>query len=356
VNDRARTAIERLGDRADALLVTKPENRRYLSGFSGSAGTLVVRDEEAVLLTDARYVDQARIEAPGWRIVRHKPRSLEELRGVVEEAGIERLAFEADHVTVAEFDDLCSTLEGVSLVRAPGVVDSIRAVKEDEEIDRLRRASAIADRVFERLRGHLRPGISERDVSAWIEHEMRVEGADAPAFDVIVTSGPRSALPHGRPSGRTIQEGELVLVDMGCRCSGYNSDMTRTLVVGTPDARQRELWEAVLEAQEAALRAIRPGAKGVEVDAVARERLAARGLGELFGHSLGHGVGLAVHEGPYLSEDSEDVLAVGMVVTVEPGVYVTGWGGIRIEDVVVVTEDGCEVLTNSPKGLETTSA
>lgn len=346
--DRLRKKMEQKG--IEALLVTKPENRAYLSGFDGSAGVLVITSTAAWLVTDFRYVEQATQQAPHLEVVRQGPQLSASLKELVDKGGLKTLAFEKDHLTYSLFDNLKETL-GIELLPQEGLVEGLRMVKDSGELEAIRKAAAMADRAFGRILSLLRPGISEREVALEFEYQMRKVGADGNAFDTIVASGPRSSLPHGHPTQRLLQEGDFVTLDFGAKVQGYCSDCTRTVAIGRVDAEMKAIYDLVLRAQREALAAVRPGKKGKEVDEIARNIIAAAGHGDHFGHGLGHGVGRAVHEGPRLSIAGEDGLEPGMVVTVEPGVYLPGRGGVRIEDLVVVTADGGEVLSGISKEL-----
>jgi Xaa-Pro aminopeptidase len=342
--------MARLDPAPDALLVTGPENRRYLTGFTGSAGMVLLVGGDALLVTDGRYVEQATEEAPGCRVVRHAPEPFDTLRELVQAAGLRTLGFEKEHVTFAFHEKLAAALTEVMLVPTAGVVESGRAVKEEGELEHIRHAARLVDEVLGEVVRMVRPGISERDIALEIEFRLKRRGAGL-AFEPIVASGPRSALPHGRASDRVIETGDFVTIDMGALWHGYASDLTRTFVIGRVDARQEEVYHVVLEAQSRAMEGLRPAMTGREVDALAREVITARGYGDEFGHGLGHGVGLAVHEGPRLSPTGEARLEEGNVVTVEPGVYVPGWGGVRIEALVVVRAHGAERLSGFPREL-----
>ena len=335
----------------EALVVTTPENRRYLTGFTGSWGMSVLTATELVLITDGRYVEQAAAEAPGSRIVRHGTDPLPAMKEVVQATGAARIGFEKENVTVGMHQRLQSALEGITLVPTEGLVEGVRIIKEAEELDLIRQAAAMADEVLDDHLHLLRPGVTEREVAIALEFAMKRRGAGA-AFEIIVVSGPRSSLPHGRPSLRVMEEGDLVTLDLGVQYQGYCSDLTRTFAIGRADARQREVYEVVLAAQTAALEGLRPGMTGKDADGLARSVIEERGYGEHFGHGLGHGVGLAVHEGPRLSLTGDAALPEGCVVTLEPGVYLPGWGGVRIEDLVVLRSDGAERLSNFPRELK----
>jgi Xaa-Pro aminopeptidase len=254
-------------------------------------------------------------------------------------------------MTVRQFNKLGEELKEATLEPVDDLVSPLRAVKDEEELRRIRHACAIADAAFEQILPLVRPGVIERDLAIELEHFMKKRGAEKEAFDTIVASGPRSALPHGRASARRLEAGDFVTFDFGARWEGYNSDLTRTVVLGRASDEQRKVYMTVLGAQMAALGAIRAGAEAKQVDAVARDRIAAAGYGERFGHGLGHALGREVHDGGGMNSRSEMKLAAGMVLTVEPGIYINGWGGVRIEDDVVVTGEGCEILTHAPKEL-----
>jgi len=327
-----------------AMLVTTPASVRWLSGFTAPEDARVlITQRDAWLLTDGRYVAQADDESRLESIIERDWMS--EVASRVRSGPV---GVEAEHLTLASASSLAGKL-GHEPVRTEGLVSRLRRVKDAGEIDAIRRAAALTDRAFEHALRTLRAGVREVEIALEIERFVRTNGGDGMAFDVIVASGPRSAMPHGTASPKPIEEGELVTIDMGARVDGYCADMTRTVGVGEVAPAHRELFEAVLEAERAALAEVRPGAHGKELDAVARDVLSARGLGDAFSHSLGHGVGLDVHEGPALSSRSSDELAAGMVVTIEPGAYHPGDAGVRIEDLAVVTDDGHEVLSSSSK-------
>lgn len=343
-----REAMRQAG--VEALWVSRPENVRYLSGFSSPAdGKLLVLPGGATLYTDARYTVQAGEESAHESVIARPPATVEHAARAV--AGL-RVGFEADHLTVSELGVLRQHWQGgeqpSTLVSTQGLVETARQVKTAAEIAQIRAAQDIADAAFAAVRPGIVAGVREDVIAARLEAFMRERGAGS-AFDITVASGPRGAMPHGTASARVIGQDELVTVDFGAKLNGYHSDMTRTVAVGNPGEELRRLYRAVLEAEEAAVKAIRPGARGGDLDAIARDILVAHGLGEYFAHSLGHGVGLAVHEGPSLRGPSQDVLEAGMVVTAEPGVYLPGIGGVRIEDLVLVTDTGYEVLSRSPK-------
>ncbi len=340
----------------DALAVVHGPNRRYLSGLASSAGVALITRSDAhppTLLVDSRYTEQARQQAPGYRVVQHGDYLWDTLREVLESYGIRSVGFESEHMSYRQVTRWQEAIPGVRWVPVEQQVESLRAVKSPGELELLRRAVRIADEAFAAVVPALRPGMTEREVAWRLEAYMREHGAEGMAFDVIVGSGPNAALPHASPGERRLQAGDTVVLDFGCVYAGYHSDMTRTVIMGpTVEPRAREIYDLVLRAQRAGIEAVRPGATGREVDAAARQVIEAAGLGELFGHGLGHGVGLEVHEPiPRLSRVSDTVLQPGMVTSVEPGVYVPGWGGVRIEDLVLVTETGCEILTASPKDL-----
>lgn len=334
-----------------ALLISKPTNIRYLSGFTGSNGVLLLTKKANYLVTDFRYLDQAAEEAPHFTTIRQGESLAAAIYELAQEHRLQRIGVEKEVVTLAFYEELKRHLSDLELVAIADPCAQIRRVKTPAEIDKLRKAIEIADRAFLHMRDFLQPGQTEQEVALELEFFMRRLGAEKTSFTTIVASGWRSALPHGTASGKTLAPGELVVMDYGAVYGGYCSDLTRTLILGQPDTRQQEVYQLVLQAQEKALNNIGPGMTAREADALARRVIAEGGHEKDFGHGLGHGVGLDIHEGPRLSPRDETVLEPGMVVTVEPGVYISGWGGVRIEDIVLITSGGCEVLTRSPKRL-----
>ena len=330
----------------DALWISQPANVRYLSGFSSPEDAkLLLTAEGALLYTDSRYALQAAQEVGTGVHIARPPATLEHaaerVRGL-------RVGFEAEHLTVAGLEDLKQYWQAELLpLRRP--VETLRLVKSDAEVTLIRRAQAIADAAYAEVLPQLQAGARESDLALALETAMRRLGADGPSFETIVASGERGALPHGRASGKQLAEGELVTLDFGALLDGYHSDMTRTVPIGEVGPELRRLYLAVLDAEEQAIAAAGPGVRAADLDALAREVLAGHGLAESFTHSLGHGVGLDIHEGPGLRAASDEVLRPGMVVTIEPGVYLPGVGGVRIEDLLLITESGHEVLSQSPK-------
>jgi Xaa-Pro aminopeptidase len=338
----------------DAVLITSAPNRRYLSGFTGSAGQLLITADAALLLTDFRYVEQAGQEAPDFELVKIEGWPWPVVAEQARRLGLKRLGIEADDVTVDAHQRLQAALKetapDVEVVPLKGLVDPLRQAKDAAELEVIRRAVYIADRAFEAVAARLRPGMTEREVAWRLEVEMRERGADELSFPIIVASGPNGAKPHHRASDRPIQPGEPIVIDMGCRVDGYCSDMTRTITLGEPDGRFWEIYQVVLRAQQTCEDGLRAGMLGKDGDALARDVISGAGYGEQFGHGTGHGVGLLIHEAPYLSRTrGETPLVEHAVVTVEPGIYLPGWGGVRIEDMVVIGAKGCQILTTAHK-------
>jgi Xaa-Pro aminopeptidase len=348
---RADRLVERLRERElDALLVTNLVNVRYLSGFTGTNGICVVTPEARVFITDFRYVERAAGEVPDFERLRGK----QDLLGDAAERLSGRVGFEDQHMSVRTYKRLKELApEGVELVAAGGVVEDLRAVKEPEELERMRQAAALADEMYEYIQSRGLVGRTEREVAIDVEREMRARGAEDPSFPSIVAGGPHGALPHAEPRDVAIEPNTLVVVDMGCRVDGYCSDCTRTFATGELSDEMGSVYEVVLAAQEASLGAVRAGAECGAVDAVARDRISEAGHADHFGHGLGHGVGLEIHEAPRLAKNADGSLVTGNAVTVEPGVYIPGAFGVRIEDLVVVTDDGAEILSHFPKKLIT---
>lgn len=330
----------------DGLLVSGRENIRYLSGFSGSLGYLVIGSAAAEIVGDSRYWIQMEAEAPGFTLVRSGPShglwTLVSER--LEALGLRRIGFESQRLTVDQHQRLRAALPpDLTLEATTGLIEELRMVKTAEEVERLRAVASIAGRAFDRVRSAVRPGLRERDVAFLLEQTFRELGADGPAFETIVAAGDRGALPHGRASDRVLERGDMVVVDFGARAGGYNSDTTRTIVVGKPTSEQTRVIDAVRNAQLASMALMKPGVAADEVDRRAREALS--GEPHAFGHGLGHGIGLEVHERPFLSPSDQTTLQTGMVVTNEPGIYIPGWGGVRLEEMVLVTDDGPVVLS-----------
>lgn len=335
-----------------ALLVTDNSNLRWVTGFTGSHGFALVMADEAWVAVDSRYTLQAEQQCPHLSLHHLTSSAAENLADLIKATVQGVLAFESDTMTVAALDDYQSKLDGaVSLVPERGAIRDLRMVKDDTEIAAIKQACHIADDVFDYACGVIEPGMSERDVMLEIEWRIRRHHGAEVSFPSIAVSGPRSAMPHGRPSERILTEGDLVTLDFGARCDGYCSDITRTVVLGEPSTEQREVYGIVLDAQQRAIAAAMPGVAAKDVDAVAREHIGSCGHAEHFGHGLGHSVGLDVHDGAGMSPTSKTVLAAGMVLTFEPGVYIPEWGGVRIEDDVLITDDGPRVLTHCDRGL-----
>lgn len=349
---RTRLAERLDGLGVEAFIVTHVPNVRYLTGFTGSNGQLVLTAGAAVFVTDGRYVEQSSREVPDLeRVVDVDRDTAAALADVCARLRISRAAFEAGGVTYELYEDLRSKAEGVELVPARGEVERLRWAKEPEEIRLIEEAQRATDAAFDVILGELREGITERELALEIELAMRRAGADGVAFEPIAAFGEGAAEPHHEPTARALRKGDVALMDLGALVGGYRSDMTRTVALGEPDPRMREVYEVVRAAQRAGIEAVHAGAVSADVDGVARGVIRDAGYAELFGHGLGHGVGLEIHEGPWLRRGGEDVLPSGAVVTVEPGVYIGGLGGVRIEDTVVVTDGGARVLAASTKEL-----
>lgn len=341
----------------DALIVAKPQNRRYLSGFTAEddspaspSAWLIITQDKAMLLTSFTNLEWAKAEVTGFDFINVPIKYTSTAADVLRNVQGKRVGFESDYIPVATYRLLADALGAEKeLVGIENLIEDLRQVKDEEEISLIAEAASITDEALARVMSASTIGHTEEEIAWELEKYMRERGADGIAFDTIVAAGPNSALPHSRVSARPIRAGEPVIIDVGARVAGYCSDITRTFVIGEPDERFLEIYNIVLEALQAGEAAIRPGITGREVDDIARQIIAKAGYGEAFGHGLGHGVGLAIHEKPHLSKTSEDVLAENMVVTVEPGIYIPGWGGVRIEDSVVIRGDGVEVLTKTTK-------
>ena len=351
---KLRRAASRQGfnvDESGALLISGLSNIRYLSGFTGSAGYLLVGPSSATLYTDGRYTTQAREEAPAFEVVITERDALPAIVNDIRTNRIKRLGFEENRAPFAMYNWLRRALRGRRLIALNCLVEGLRLVKDLAEIARMRRSAALNSKAFRAACRAVRSGWTEARFAAEIEYQMRTLGAEGPAFDTIVASGFHSALPHGRPRRLPLEPNTLVVVDQGAILDGYTSDMTRTVCLGRVDAARRRLYQAVLEAQLAAVDAVRSGVQAATVDRRARQVLRRFKLGKAFTHSVGHGLGLEIHEPPRVGPDEKTRLAAGMVITIEPGAYLEDLGGVRIEDTVIVTPNGCEIITPTSKRL-----
>ncbi|WHX47474.1 Xaa-Pro peptidase family protein [Paenibacillus woosongensis] len=333
----------------DAIWITGDVNRQYLTGFTGSSGYVLITLDKSYLLTDFRYMTQAADQAAGFEIVEHGSSVAKTLKELLAKQKISELGFEEENVVFSTYRAYEQELQPVKLIPSAGLVEGLRLYKDDHELALMKQAAELADQTYMHMLKVLRPGVTEREMALEIEIFMRRNGATSSCFDTIVASGERSALPHGVASDRVLRSDEFVKMDFGALLNSYCSDITRTVVLGKPAPKHREIYDIVLEAQLHTLAHLRPGMTGREADALARDIIVRYGYGEQFGHSTGHGLGMEVHEAPRLSKLSDDILQPGMVVTVEPGIYIPGFGGVRIEDDVVITEGGCRRLTESSK-------
>lgn len=334
----------------DALLITSPINRRYITGFTGTSGAVVISKTEAIFITDFRYTEQAEQEIEGFTILEHKQPIDQEINEQLNKLNINNLGFEKNHVTYGGYINYKKNFSA-QLVPVENLIENLRIIKSPEELTIMEKAAKIADDAYEHIQSFIKPGVKEIEVANELEFFMRKQGATSSSFDTIVASGYRSALPHGVASEKEIQSGELVTMDYGALYQGYCSDITRTVAVGEISEELKNIYETVLTAQEIGVREIEPGMSGIEADKLTRDYIKDQGYGEYFGHSTGHGLGMEVHEEPGLSFRSKTKLVPGMVVTVEPGIYVPNVGGCRIEDDIVITEAGNKRLTKSDKKL-----
>lgn len=334
----------------DAVLIIKDVNVRYFSGFTGDSTALIVSRRDNILITDGRYDDQARLECPQFEIVKHETGLMKMIAERLKELNLRNVGFEGDCLTFNQYAKLQSELPDWHFNSVK--LDPLRQIKDADEINLIKTACDIADRAFDEILNYIKAGVREIDIAAALEHFMRLNGSERPAFDTIIASGVRGSYPHGRASEKIIADGEFVTMDFGAVFKGYHSDITRTVAVGRVNDDQRRLYKILLDAQQHGLENIRPGVSGVDVDKKVRDFLAKHGLEKYFTHGLGHGVGLEIHEEPRLSKLSDcKSLQLNMIVTDEPGIYIPNVGGLRIEDTVLITADGAQPLTHSPKHL-----
>ncbi|NBG88789.1 M24 family metallopeptidase [Isachenkonia alkalipeptolytica] len=333
----------------DGILIFNPENRQYVSGFTGSAGYVLISEKEQIFMTDFRYIEQAKKQTEGFEILeisRDNP-----VTDIINGYKFKNLGIEDDFLTYEQYLNFNEKLEATELVPLKRALIELRSVKTNEEIYKIQEAAKITDNAYEHIIKKIQPGMREIEVALDLEYFMKTQGASKVSFDIIVASGHRSALPHGVASEKTLEKGDMVTIDFGCVYQGYCSDMTRSFVLGQATEKQKEVYHTVLEAQNTALAAVKPGKTGKELDEIARSIITNKGYGKYFGHGLGHGVGLEVHELPHVNHLGEKAMEAGMVITIEPGVYIPDFGGVRIEDLLAVTEDGYKVLSNTPKEL-----
>ncbi len=346
--EKLRTQMEKEG--LSAFLVTSPYNLRYLTGFTGTTGLAVITLNHAFFVTDFRYTEQAAKQCVGYEIVKNSGPIFDEVAKIVKDENLPNIGFEENFVTFAQYS-LFEELIDTALVPVTGMIEALREIKEAAEVEIIRKACQISDAAFAHILTFIKPGVTEIEVANELDFHMRGLGATGVSFETIVASGLRSAMPHGVASEKKIETGDFVTMDFGCYYDGYVSDMTRTIAVGKPSDKLKELYQITLEANKQVIAAAKVGINGVQLDAVARDHIAANGYGEAFGHSTGHGIGLEIHEGPNVSKVSEKAFVLGNIITDEPGIYLPGIGGVRIEDDLLLTESGNEVLTHAPKEL-----
>ncbi len=334
-----------------SVWLTSNENRYYFSNFRGSSGSLFITQEEAFLLTDFRYIDQAENESPFFTILNHKRQEIDEVIRLMDKHSCGTLGLELSNLNAQQYLQITERSPQVCFRGIDDELDDVRMLKDADEIQSLQQAIDICDQAFEHITSFIEPGITEKDIGLELEIFMRKAGAESIKSNHVIASGERSSLPHGQATDRVIKKGDFIKMDIGARVNGYYSDFTRTVVLGEPCEQQKEIHSIVREAQEKSLEAIGPGMTCSEMDRIGRSIIESYGYGENFGHSLGHSIGLALHEKPVMRATDDTVLQPGMVITVEPGIYIKGFGGVRIEDLVVITEDGHTNLTQATKDL-----
>jgi Xaa-Pro aminopeptidase len=349
--NRVRKKLSKWG--IEGFLVTHIDNIHYLSGFTGSAAVIIVTAQRALFLTDGRYVTQAQEEIKGYELKGYRGKQLEFVIELIKELKIKKLGFESDVMVYSSFDMLKRGLEidGVALIPINKAIEELRLVKEEQEIGLIDKAIQLAAKALESIKGSIMPGISERDLAIELEYQMKKLGSEKIPFETIVVSGERTALPHGKPSDKVLKPGELVTIDWGSMLKGYHADITRTFVLagGTieQEVEQRKIYQLVFQAQQTAIEAVKPGMNSVDLDGCCRKIFEEAGYAEYFGHGTGHGIGIAVHEDPAITWYNATIIEEGMVFTIEPGIYIPSWGGVRIEDMVWVKDGRCHLLTQA---------
>ena len=347
---RLNSIRQKIGEKGlDALFVSQAQNRRYLSSFTGSSGYLFITQSDAILATDFRYIEQAKDQAPDFKIFQTQGAMTKWFSELLCSFNVKKVGFDAVDISFATYRSITADISGKELVPTEGLVESLRAVKDDSELALIRKAIELCDAAFEKVSSEIQSGMTEIEIAWQLEKAMRESGSGVLPFDIIVASGPNAAMPHHQPTNRPIADSEPIIIDMGASVSGYTSDLSRTLQIGKLDEKFDKIYDLVLGAQLAAIATIESGMTGDTADGLARTVIEQGGYGEHFGHGLGHGVGLATHEAPRVGRESKDILTDGMVFTIEPGVYISGWGGVRIEDMVVLKQGKAQVLTKARK-------
>ena len=336
----------------EAFIISKPENVAYLSLFTGSSGTLLITHNKKYLFTDFRYIEQASMQAPEYEIIDFSEKGLlKEIQDICRDETITKVGFEGHYLTYVQVQEILKELNSLHCISITNTVETLRLIKDANEIKKIQKAESIGDTTFKHILSYIKIGMTEKEIALELEMHMKKLGASKLSFDTIVASGENSSKPHAQPTDRRIKKGDFLKMDFGCVYEDYCSDMTRTIVIGEASEKHKEIYNIVLEAQMKAIATVKAGVKAKEIDAIARDYIKSKGYGENFGHGLGHGLGRYIHEDPRVSPKGDIVLQPGMVITIEPGIYIPSFGGVRIEDVVVVTEEGCNNLTNSPKEL-----
>lgn len=335
----------------DCALISNDTNRNYLTGFMGDESFALISEKKGYFITDSRYVEQAKIEVLDFEILEYKGKIEEFINDILVKNNIKSLAIEEEYTSLKKYEIYKETFKNIEIKKLGTVVEDLRVIKNKREVELISKAANIADNAFEHIMPFIKPGVSEEYIALKLEMYMRGNGASGVSFPTIAASGKRSSLPHGMATDKIIEKGDFITLDYGCIYKGYCSDMTRTLVVGKASPKQREIYNIVLEANKAVIESVKEDITCFELDSIARDIITNRGYGNYFRHGLGHGVGREIHEMPRVSPKSNEVLKKGMIITDEPGIYIENFGGVRIEDLLVVTENGCKVLSNSPKEL-----
>ncbi|GAN34130.1 MAG: aminopeptidase P family protein [Candidatus Brocadia sp. AMX2] len=339
------------GEKVDGFLVTNEVNVRYVTNFTGSESILLITPDHDYLFTDFRYVEQARLDIPWIKIVERKVSLIKTICGKLKRLNIKSLYVESLHLTLDQYNEIISNVKGIQIIPTKGIIEKYRKCKTREELEKIRTAIDIAERAYYSILEEIKIGVSEKRIADLLEFEIRNCGGGKGSFETICATGPRASQPHARTSDREIQERDAILIDWGVSFQFYNSDLTRIRFMDKISAEFKKIYQIVLDAQHFAIDSVRPGQMAKDIDGAARNYIKKKGFGKCFGHGVGHGIGLEVHEGPTINSRSKEILEEDMIFTIEPGIYIPGWGGVRIEDMVLVTSDGCDVLSRVPKKL-----